>query len=522
MLTPLDFAVLVLYAVGIVAFGLKAGGRQTSTRDYFLGGRDLPWWAVCFSVVATETSTLTVIGVPAVAYGGALTFLQLTIGYVIGRVVVAYVLLPRYFRGELQTAYAFLGDRFGDGMRGLASVTFLVTRLLADGVRLFATAIPIQVVARAAGFEVGYPTVILAIGVVTAAYTYVGGLKAVVWMDVVQMGIYVGGAVLAVVLLAVSPMAGSWAAAAEAGKLQLLDLGMADGLGVMLTSPYALPVAVLGGAVFSMASHGTDQLIVQRILACRTLEEGRKAMVWSGIVVAVQFALFLLVGLMLWVHYGGAPLADLGLTRGDEVFPMYILNEMPPGLRGLLLAGIVAAAMSTLSSSLNALAGSTLMDLLERFGHAPETPEKALALSRVLTLVWAGVFVGFAMLFTGLDNPVVELGLGIAGFTYGGLLGAFALGLLSRRARQTDAMVAFVVTIAAMVLLIFGLWWSTETSSWTLDWRPSAAIRDTLGLRAVAWPLYPVIGSVFMVVLGSLLALRHAGADAAAERPTSP
>ncbi len=521
MLTPLDHVVLALYAVGVVAFGLKAGGRQTTTTDYFLGGRDLPWWAVCFSVVATETSTLTVIGVPAVAYGGALTFLQLTIGYVIGRVVVAYVLLPRYFRGELQTAYAFLGDRFGDGMRGLASVTFLVTRLLADGVRLFATAIPIQVVARAAGFEVGYPAVILAIGVVTAAYTYVGGLKAVVWMDVVQMGIYVGGAVLAIVLLAVSPMAGSWAAAAEAGKLQLLDLG-GGGLGALLTSPYALPVAVLGGAVFSMASHGTDQLIVQRILACRDLADGQKAMVWSGIFVAVQFALFLLVGLMLWVHYGGAPLADLGLTRGDEVFPMYILNEMPAGLRGLLLAGIVAAAMSTLSSSLNALAGSTLMDLLERFGARPESPDKALALSRVLTLVWAGVFVGFAMLFTGLDNPVVELGLGIAGFTYGGLLGAFALGLVSQRALQSDAVVAFVVTIVAMVLVIFGLWWSTETASWVLDWRPTAATREALGLRAVAWPLYPVIGSALTVVLGSALALRHPGADAAPERPTGP
>ncbi|WP_420457418.1 sodium:solute symporter [Rubrivirga sp.] len=522
MLTPLDLVVLALYAVGIVAFGLRAGGRQTSTQDYFLGGRDLPWWAVCFSVVATETSTLTVIGVPAVAYAGALTFLQLAIGYLIGRVVVAAVFLPRYFRGELQTAYAFLGDRFGDGMRGMASVTFLLTRLLADGVRLFATAIPIQVVARAAGFEVGYPAVILGIGVVTAAYTYVGGLKAVVWMDVVQMGIYVGGAVVAVGLLAASPSAGSWAAAAAAGKLQLVDPGIGEGLGILLTSPYALPVAVLGGAVFAMASHGTDQLIVQRILACRTLAEGRKAMVWSGVFVAVQFALFLLVGLMLWVHYGGAALADLGLTRGDELFPRYILDEMPPGLRGLLLAGIVAAAMSTLSSSLNALAGSTLMDLLERFGKTPRTPEQALALSRVLTLVWAGVFVGFAMLFTGLDNPVVELGLGIAGFTYGGLLGAFLLGLVSRRARQADAMIAFAVTIVAMVLIIFGLWWSPEMGSWVADWRPSPETRAALDLRAVAWPLYPAIGSALTVGLGTLLAARHAGADPAAGRPTDP
>jgi len=344
-------------------------------------------------------------------------------------------------------------------------------------------------------------------------------------MDVVQMGIYVGGAVIALGLLIASPAAGTLAAAAEAGKLQLFDFGF-DSLGAMLSSPYAMPVAVLGGAVFAMASHGTDQLIVQRVLACRSLEEGRKAMVWSGVFVMVQFALFLAVGLGLWVHYGGAPLADLGLTRGDELFPHYILAEMPAGLRGLLFAGIVAAAMSTLSSSLNALAGSTLMDLLERFGKTPRTETQALALSRVLTLVWAGVFVGFAMLFTGMDNPVVELGLGIAGFTYGGLLGAFVLGLVSRRARQPDAAIAFVVAIVAMVLVIFGLWWSAAEGAWVADWRPTDEVRGALDLKAVAWPLYPVIGAAITVGLGMLLSLRHpagstgaSAAPAASERP---
>lgn len=519
MLTPIDLVVLVAYAVGIVIFGLRAGGTQATTQDYFLGGRDLPWWAVCFSIVATETSTLTVIGVPAVAYGGALTFLQLTVGYLLGRIIVAGVLLPRYFNGELQTAYAFLGNRFGDRMRGAASLTFLMTRLLADGVRLFATAIPIQVIARAAGIEVGYPVVILAIGVVTAAYTYVGGLKAVVWMDVVQMGVYVGGAILALILLALAPSAGTWQAAAEAGKLAIVDLGSGS-LGSFLTSPYVLPVAVIGGTVFGMASHGTDQLIVQRVLACRSLAEGRRAMIWSGVFVIAQFALFLGVGLALWVHYGGAPLADLGLTRGDEIFPRYILEEMPAGLRGLLFAGIIAAAMSTLSSSLNALAGSTLMDLLERFGRAPRSPEAALRMSRLLTLVWAGVFIGFATLFTGMDNPVVELGLGIAGFTYGGLLGAFVLGLVFDRVQETDAIIAFLVGIVTMVLVIFGVWWSPD-AGWVLDWRPDADVRSDLGLRAVAWPLYPVIGAGVTVAVGALLALRHVGGGTDSQQPSS-
>ncbi|MEM1116857.1 MAG: sodium:solute symporter [Bacteroidota bacterium] len=516
-MTALDVVVLVVYGIGVIAFGLRAGGRQQSTQDYFLGGRDLPWWAVCLSVVATETSTLTVIGVPAVSYLGSLTFLQLAMGYIMGRIVVANVLLPRYFRGELETAYGFLGERFGDGMRGLASVTFLLTRLLADGVRLFATAIPIQVIARAAGLEVGYPVVILAIGVVTAAYTYVGGLKAVVWMDVVQMAIYVGGALIALGLMVADARPEAWGAAWEAGKLTMFDLGLEGGLGVLLTSPYALPVSLLGGAFFAMASHGTDQLIVQRILACRSLGDGQKAMVWSGAAVFAQFALFLAVGVGLWVHYGSASLADLGLTRGDELFPLYILTEMPQGLRGLLFAGIIAAAMSTLSSSLNALAGSTLMDLLERVGGWRPAPEAALRLSRILTLVWAGVFVGFAMLFTGLDNPVVELGLGIAGFTYGGLLGAFALGLVSRRARQADAVVAFVVTIAVMVWIIFGLRFGTEAGAWVVDWQPTPEAIAAGGLRTVAWPLYPLIGTMITLVVGGLSSLRNgSGAPPAA------
>ena len=516
VLTALDVVVLVVYGVGVVAFGLRAGGEQRTTQDYFLGGRDLPWWAVCFSVVATETSTLTVIGVPAVAYFGSFTFLQLTFGYLLGRVVVATVLLPRYFRGELQTAYAFLGDRFGDGMRGVASVTFLLTRLLADGVRLFATAIPIQVIARAAGFEVGYPTVIVAIGVVTAAYTYVGGLKAVVWMDVVQMGIYVGGAVLALALLWPA-LSDALPAALAAGKLDVVDWG-AGGVGEVLSSPYAFPVAVLGGTFFAMASHGTDQLIVQRVLACRTYEDGRRAMVWSGAFVIVQFALFLGVGVGLWAFYGAAPLADLGLTRGDELFPLYILNEMPAGLRGLLFAGIVAAAMSTLSSSLNALAGSTLMDLVERLGGRRPDEAASLRLSKILTLVWAAVFVGFATLFTGLDNPVVELGLGIAGFTYGGLLGAFALGLLVRRARQADALVAFAVTIATLTAVIFGVWWSGAAGAWVWAWRPSAGAREAGALQAVAWPLYPLVGVAVSLAVGGLLSLRHP----AGGRPAPP
>lgn len=508
MLTAFDSVVIVGYLAAVVAFGLWAGGRQRSVEDYFRGGRTLPWWAVCLSIVATETSTLTVIGVPAVAYGGSLTFLQLALGYVIGRAVVASVLLPRYADGHLETAYAFLGERFGDGLRGLASVTFLITRLLADGVRLFATAIPIRVLLLAANIDVSYSVIIGCIATATAVYTLVGGIKAVVWMDVVQMGVYVGGAVLALVLLAPALTEGGLAMAREAGKLAVIgDSG--GSLSAMMTSPYAPLVAVVGGALFSMASHGTDQLIMQRVLACGSLAEMRKAMIGSGFAVTFQFALFLAVGVGLWAFYGGASPEALALTRGDEVFPLFILEEMPSGLRGLLIAGIVAAAMSTLSSSLNALAGSTLMDLLERTAGWRPSPDAALRWSRGLTLVWAGVFVLFAVQFQDTDNPVVELGLGIAGFTYGGLLGAFVLGLAVPRAREADAAAGFVVGVVTMVTVIFGVWWQASTGDWVVRWRPEAAVQAAQDLRAVAWPLYPLIGSLVTVMVGGIVSLRH-------------
>ncbi len=518
MLTPLDYAVIAIYLLGVAALGIKAGGRQQSTADYFLGGRNLPWWAVCFSVVATETSTLTVIGVPAIAYLGTLTFLQLAFGYLFGRIAVSLLFLPRYFAGNLTTAYAFLGARYGDGLRATASVTFLVTRLLADGVRLFATAIPIKVIADAAGLPITYFQIILLLGLVTIVYTLIGGIKAVVWMDVVQMVLYVGGGVLALVLL-LGDVPGDWLATAAAeGKTRTFDFGVGQSISEWLTQPYVFVSAVLGGAVFSMASHGTDQLIVQRLLTCRTLQDSQKALVGSAVIVMAQFALFLFVGLLLWSYYGGVSLEALGLTRGDEVFPKYIIEGLPAGISGLVLAGIIAAAMSTLSSSLNALASSSMLDLFERLGGKVLEARRALLLSRGFTLFWGVVFIGFASLFESTENPVVEIGLQIAAFTYGGLLGVFLLGLVNRRTRQADAVAAFVVTVVVMVVVVFGVWYSPQ-DGWRFVLGPGeavtaaakAAIRAAVGWPwyTVGWPWYTVIGSSVTLAVGSLLALRH-------------
>ncbi|MFO8099491.1 MAG: sodium:solute symporter [Salinibacter sp.] len=509
MLTTFDFVVLGTYLVGVAVFGIWAGGSQRSTTDYFLGGRNLPWWAVCFSVVATETSTLTVIGVPAVAYGGSLTFLQITLGYLLGRLVVAVYFLPRYYEGELQTAYAFLGTRFGDTMRGTASVTFLVTRLLADGVRLFATAIPLKVISNMAGLDATYFQIILVIGVATAAYTLVGGIKAVVWMDVVQMILYVGGALVAIGFLLGDVPAGWWHPAVDAGKTNLIDLGLDHSIGRWFTMPYTLGTAVIGGAIFSMASHGTDQLIVQRLLACRNEADSQKALVGSAFVVMLQFALFLGVGLLLWAHYDGASVEALGLQRGDEVFPKYIIEGLPPGLSGLILAGIVAAAMSSLSSSLNALASSSVNDLYERFVGRALEGARGLRISRLLTLFWAVVFIGFASLFQDNTNPVVELGLSIASFTYGGLLGAFLLGLWDDTVQQFDALIAFGIAIGTMTIVIFGVWHSPE-GGWTFVLNPSDARVAEAELRGIGWPWYTALGALLTLTVGRLLALWRA------------
>ena len=513
MLSVLDYIVIVVYLIGVAALGIRLGGRQRSTDDYFLGGRDLPWWAVCFSVVATETSTLTIIGVPAVAYGGTMTFLQITAGYLVGRIAVSLLFLPRYFKGAMSTAYAYLGERFGDRMRSTASVTFMVTRLLADGVRLFATAIPLKVIADSAGLTVmgdpiTYGQIILVLGIITVIYTFVGGIRAVIWIDVVQMGLYILGGVLCAVLLFDSLPEGAMRLAAIEGKLRVIDFGLGGSFADWITQPYVTVTAIIGGGVFSMASHGTDQLIVQRLLTCRTLKDSQFALVGSAVLVALQFALFLAIGTLLWVHYGGVTPAELGLSRGDEVFPRFIIEGLPAGLSGLLLAGILAAAMSTLSSSLNSLASSSMMDLVERWIKNPISKARGLLLSRGLTLFWGALFVVFASLFENTDNPVVELGLAIASFTYGGLLGGFLLGIVIKNAKEWDAVIAFIFTIVVMVLVIFGLWHS-PTEGWIFAINPTDGMIEEAGLRQIAWPWYTLIGSVICVFVGFLLSLRH-------------
>jgi SSS family transporter len=475
-----NLTVIVAYLVAIAVIGLKLSGRQRSASDYFTGERSLPWWAVMFSIVATETSTLTVISVPGVAYGGSFSYVELAVGYLVGRILVAFVLLPLYFRGGFVSAYQYLGLRFGRQTQGLASLTFLVTRLLAEGVRLFAGAIPIKLLLAEFGLDVNYFVIILAITVVTVAYTYVGGIKAVVWTDFLQMGLYVVGAVVCVVVLAMQVGSGGWTAAWDAGKFTVFDFSKP-----ILTSPYAFVTAVVGGALLTMGSHGADQLIAQRVLSCRSLDDGRKAMIGSAVAIGVQFALFSLVGALLWARNRGASLSSLHLTS-DQLFGQFILRDLPVGLSGLLVAGILAATMGSLSSALNSLSTSTIADLVQSWGRWRPAEATMLRIARWMTGVWALVMVGFASLFTTTANPVVELGLSIASYAYGALLGAFLLGLLVPRADGVASVVAFAATLLG--------------TAW-------AALGIDIGGQPLAFPWFVALGVVITLVVGGLISL---------------
>lgn len=451
----LDYAVLAIYLSGVTLAGILVGGRQRSAEDYFLGGKRLAWWAVGFSIVASETSTLTFISIPGLAYRGNLNFLQLAFGYFIGRLLVSILFIPAYYRGQLVTAYDFLGRRFGEPLRRATSAVFIITRVLASGVRLFATSIPIHLMT---GLD--YPTSILIVGGFTLIYTYSGGLKAVVAMDVVQLFVYLGGAVVSFMII-LGHLPHGWAdviryaTGAGANKLEILNLEWGGNWIQFFSTPYTLLGGVLGGTFLTMASHGTDQLLVQRLLGCRSRWDSQRALILDAAFIVVQFAFFLLLGLCLFAFYGGVSFQGLGLSSPDEVFPKFIVENLPSGFSGLVVAGVLASAMGTLSSSISALASSTYLDLFKtRFPKVSMSLKQEVALSRAFTLFWGMILIGGALLFKDVRSPVVELGLRIASVPYGALLGTFFLGLFFKKASQRAASIGLAVGLAGMILIM--------------------------------------------------------------------
>ena len=458
-----DLTVVAAYLALALWAGRRLARGQATLRDYYLTGRRLPWWAVTGSIVATETSTITVVSVPGHAFGGDLTFLQLALGYVAGRVLVAAALLPAYFSRDLLSAYQLLAARAGRAFGQCAAAVFLLTRNVADGLRLFATALVLAAMLAAAADAAGVEglsqsaavvAAILLIAAVTLAYTWLGGMAAVVWMDVVQLAVYLCGALAAAAaLFAGLPDGGreTLAAAQAAGKLTLFDFSWDP------RRDYTFWSGVLGGAVFTAATHGTDQMFVQRYLCARSLAEARLALVASGVFVFLQFAAFLAIGVLLWGFYAAgesaalAPVTVGGAVQPDRVFPLFLMTELPAGLRGLLLAAVVAAAMSTLSSSLNSSAASTVADFYLAGRRRSET--QALRVSRRATGAWAAAQTGVAIAAAGLSQRVIDDVLAVQFFSGGLMLGVFLLSGLAARPSPAAGIFGLAAGLAAVAAL---------------------------------------------------------------------
>ena len=486
-----DLALIVVYLIGITLFGLRFrnagktgadGKADKSLKNYFLANNTAPWWAIALSIVSAETSTLTIISVPGLAFAGDFGFLQIVIGYMLGRIFIAIVFLPRYFHGELLTAYQLIGQRFGPTLHKTTAGLFLITRAAAEGVRVFAVSIVV-------GIAIGVNDT-LAIGIIsilTLLYTFEGGMAAVIWTDVVQMLIYIVGTVIAISTLG-GHVPGGWhhihAIAAPAGKFHVFNFAF------NLTQNYTFWAGALGGMFLTMASHGTEQLMVQRLLAARNLRDSRTALLSSGLVILFQFTLFLLIGAGLFVFYGLYPET---FASSDRIFPTFIVREMPIGIAGLLVAAILAAAMSNLSAALNSLSSTTVVDFYMHW-RPQATDRKRMMISRSSTVWWAIVLFAIAVysVHVGGKGHVVETGLSIASVAYGSLLGVFLLGTLTKYATQTGAIIGMIFGFALNVWL----------------WQGHFPI--TIGpitIPHIAFTWYVLIGAFVTFAIGSLCSL---------------
>jgi len=464
---PLDLAIVVGYLLGVTLLGIRFRQQQHNLNDYFLGSRTAPWWALAFSIVATETSTLTIVGTPAIAYSGNMTFLQLVFGYIVGRILITLIFLPGYFRGEYLTAYALIEKRFGAKMRSVAALTFLGTRALAEGVRVSAIALVISV-----ALGTSERLAVFIVIALTIFYTFEGGMKAVIWTDVAQFLVYLIGSLVTLALL-FHRIPGGWTeisqfAAANGNKFQILDFSTS------LAAKYTFWSGVIGGTFLTLATHGTDQTIVQRLLAARNQSDSRRALVTSGFIVLFQFTVFLLVGILLFVFAQHTPLLAAG-ERTDRILPLFLVREMPTGLAGLLLASILAAAMSNASGSLNSLAASSVLDL-QAFRGSTSDPTDFLKIARRMTLLWGAVLIFFALKNWG---ELLEAGLTLLSLPYGSLLGLFLLGTFDNRATPKASLLGMFAGFI-VVLLIYRF-------------------------TTVAFTWYFLIGSVITFAVGALL-----------------
>jgi solute:Na+ symporter, SSS family len=461
VISPLDFSVIVVYLLAVTLFGMKFRHGDRSLKSYFLGSDTVPWWAISLSIVAAETSTLTLVSVPGIAYQGNFSFLQLALGYICGRVVISVLLIPQYFRREIYTAYEWIEHRFGKKLQRITAAVFLLTRAAAEGVRVFAVSIVMSIAFNMSGSATSDAIAIGLVICLTLLYTYHGGLNAVIWTDVLQIGIYTSASfvgLLTVIHLIPSGWGGFFHTASLAEKFQVFNFSFG------FYQPYTIYAGLIGGAFLTTASHGTDQLLVQRLLATRSQRKATLALISSGFLVFIQFAFYLAIGAALFVFdqtasRSGGPVA--APVRSDRIFPEFIVRHMPQGIRGLLIAAVLAAAMSNLSAALNSLSSTSVMDFYRNW--FPESDEKKLVqLSHRTTIGWAFVLFCLAMLSRH-GGRVVETGLAIASVTYGGLLGVFLVGRLSQKVSERSAIIGMIVGLSVNL----GVWlWTSIAFPW--------------------------------------------------------
>ncbi|MFC1726119.1 sodium:solute symporter [candidate division KSB1 bacterium] len=467
-----DYLIVIIYLVFVSWLGYFFGRKQKTTEDYFLGSRKIPWAASGISVIATETSALTFIGVPAIAYSGNMTFIQLSIGYLIARIILSFTLIRKYYEEQVFTVYSYLNNRFGERIKNIVSILFFITIVLANGVRLYAAALVLTVIT---GIPISWT--IIVIGIIAIIYTMLGGISAVIWSDVIQMGILIGGGVIALFFLTdkIGTIGEIYSSLLEFGKLKLIDVS------VDLSKNYTIWTGIFGGIFIGMASHGTDQGMVQRLLTLKNEKESAKALISSGIFVGPQFFLFLLIGGLLFLFYQKFP--DVNLPQNpDQIFPYFIITVIPKGLSGLIIAGLFAAAMSTIDSALSALASTTIVDFYLPY-FSKNKNLNIFRISKYFTIIWGIILVGIAFLtlFTKDWGSVLEIGLKVASFTWGGILGVFLLGYLTKRGNEQGAKTGVFIGIGTVIIL------SVFTS--------------------LAWPWYPVVGTVVTFVTGYLLSI---------------
>ena len=479
----LDLLILVSYLVLVILFGLWMGRGKKDLAGYLLAGRDVPWWALLGSIIATETSTATFLSVPGIAYAhetGDLRFLQLALGYIIGRVLIVWILLPQYFRGEIFTAYEVLDRRFGGATKRTASLLFLVTRNLGDGLRLFLTALVLH---KVIGLEIT-PCVVI-IGVATIIYTFFGGIRSVIWNDCVQLVVYLIGGLLAGWFM-IDALPNGWQTYLDYGnvhdKFRLFDFQWDH------TQPFTFWAGIVGGMFLTLGTHGTDQMMVQRYLAARSQTAAGRALICSGVAVLVQFALFLLIGVALACYYDQfPPEVAFGPKDNDKVFATFIVDKLPIGVVGFTLAAVLSAALSTASSSLNSSASSAVSDLYRDLAKEPPSDTGLGRMSRWLTVFFGLCQIIVAIVAQYFSSNVVAHALAIAGFSAGILLGLFFLGVFTRRVKQKDAFCGLLVALALLTYVKFG--------------------------TDIAWPWYALIGAVTTIVVGLLASFASGDAN---------